>query len=95
MNGIKYDTEKRSKAGKGAALRAVVAVYIAYLAFKIAAAENTSMSLTTARIIGAVFIAADIAFVIYACNQFRRDMKAAVMTDEVSETAEEAEEDDE
>ena len=88
MNLRKYDQEKCSKAGKGAALRAVVAAYVAYLAFKIAAAENTSMSLTTARIIGAVFIAADIAFVIYACNLFRREIKAAIITDEAAETGE-------
>ena len=33
MNGIKYDMAKRTKAGKGAILRAIVGAYIAYLAF--------------------------------------------------------------
>lgn len=93
MNGIKYDTEKLSKAGKGAALRAVVAIYIAYLAFKIFFAENTSMSVTVSRIIGAIFMAADIAFIIYTYNQFHKEMKAAVLADEAPET--DAEENDE
>ncbi|MBR5684206.1 MAG: hypothetical protein IKW96_13205 [Ruminococcus sp.] len=93
MNGIKYDTEKLSKAGKGAALRAVVAIYIAYLAFKIFFAENTSMSVTVSRIIGAIFMAADIAFIIYTYNQFHKEMKAAALADEAPET--DAEENDE
>ena len=88
---MRYDIEKRSKAGKAAALRAVVAVYICYLAFKIASAENTSMSVTACRIIGAVFMAAGIAFVVYTYKQFHKDMKASVLSDEAEESADEAE----
>ncbi len=95
MNGIKYDTEKLSKAGKGAVLRVVVAVYIAYLAFKIVSADNTSMSVTVSRIIGALFLAADIAFIIYTYNQFHKEMKAAVLANEATETDVEEEETDE
>ncbi|WP_295094151.1 hypothetical protein [Ruminococcus sp.] len=95
MNGRKYDTEKLSKAGKGALLRGVVAVYIAYLAFNIVCAENTSMSVTVSRIIGALFLAADIAFIIYTYNQFHKEMKAAVLADEAIETDKEEEKTDE
>ena len=80
MNGIKYDEAKRSKAGKSALLRAVVVAYIAYLAFKIVTAEDTSMNLTTARIIGAVFIVADIAFAVYTYMRFRSELKSAEIT---------------
>ncbi|MBP5433467.1 hypothetical protein [Ruminococcus sp.] len=81
MNGIKYDEAKRSKAGKAALLRAVVAAYIAYLAFKIVTAKDSSMNLTTARIIGAAFIVADIAFAVYTYMRFQSELKAAEITD--------------
>ena len=91
MNDVKYDAEKRTSAGKKMLLRLAVSVYIFYLAFKIASAEDTTMSVTACRIIGAVFVAAGIAFVIYTNKQFRREMKASVIADEAAETAEDAE----
>ena len=90
MNGIKYDEAKRSKAGKAALLRAVVAAYIAYLAFRIVTAKDSSMDLKTARIIGAVFIAADIAFAVYTYMRFRSELKAAEITDNTDSTDEAA-----
>ena len=87
MNGVKYDAEKRLKAGKAAVLRIVVAVYIAYLAFKIAAAKDTSMSLAASRIIGAVFFAAAAAFAVYAVRRYMSEIKAAKICDEAPEKA--------
>ncbi|MCR4640240.1 hypothetical protein [Ruminococcus sp.] len=95
MNGINYDAEKRARAGRGAVLRVLVAVYIAYLAFKIVSAEDTTMSAAACRVIGAVFIAADIAFIVYTYNLFRKEMKAAeadVEADEAAEGADDSEE---
>lgn len=95
MNGIKYDMAKRTKAGKGAILRAVVGAYIAYLAFKVFFAEDTTMSVTLCRIIGIVFIAADIAFIVYSYNLFQREMKDAVITEEAPEAIEESDDSEE
>ena len=77
MNEVKYDLEKRSKAYKSAGLRMIVAFYICYLAFKISSAEDTSMSKTLCWIIGGVFLAAAIAFVIYSRKRFLIDLDAA------------------
>lgn len=95
MNGINYDAEKRARAGRGAVLRVLVAVYIAYLAFKIFFAEDTTMSVTLCRIIGIVFIAADIAFIVYSYNLFHREMKDAVITEEAPEAIEESDDSEE
>ena len=88
---MKYDMEKRSKAGKSAALRIVVVIYIFYLAFKIVSAEDTTMSVTACRIIGTVFMAAGIAFTVYTNKQFHKDMKASIIADEDAATDAEAE----
>lgn len=77
MNEVKYDLEKRSKAYKSIGLRMIVAVYICYLAFKIASAEDTSMSKTMCWIIGGVFLAAAIAFIIYSRKRFLIDLDSA------------------
>ena len=78
MDDTKYDPQKRSHADKAAVLRAVVAVYIGYLGYKIACAENTTMSVTTARIIGGAFIAAAAAFGVYIAKRWISDRKEAV-----------------
>ena len=75
MDREKYDPQKNSRSDKAAVLRAVVAVYIGYLGYKIACAENTTMSVTTARIIGAVFIAAAAAFGVYIVKRWLADRK--------------------
>ena len=82
MNEVKYDLEKRSKAYKSVGLRMIVAVYICYLAFKISSAEDTSMSKTMCWIIGGVFMAAAIAFIIYSRKRFLTDLYEARIQDD-------------
>lgn len=95
MEEVKYDAGKRLKALRSAALRIIVAVYIGYLAYKIAAAEDTSMSVTTARIIGSVFMAAAVAFGIYSFVRMRSELSAARIKEESPEGVPEEERDGE
>ena len=97
MSEVKYNMEKRSKAYRFFVLRMAVALYICCLAFKTSSAEDTTMSKTLCWIIGGVFMAAAIGFVIYANKRFHIDLDdAKLKDDEAAETAEdaEAEEDD-
>lgn len=86
MEKVKYDATKRSKAGTAAALRIVVSVYIAYLAYKIAFAENTSMSLWQCRLFGAFFFLAAVAFAVYSIICYRNELKAAVINSEETDS---------
>ncbi len=72
-----YNEELRSKAGKKAVLRALVAGYLVYLGWNIATGESSSMSQLTARLIGGVFIAAAAAFGVYIFRSWRSDLAAA------------------
>lgn len=73
----RYNEEMRSKAGKKALLRALVAGYLVYLGWNIATGESESMTRFTARMIGGVFIAAASAFGLYIFRSWRNDMAAA------------------
>ena len=84
MNQVKYDEEKRSRDCKSVVLRMVVAVYICWIAFKISSAEDTSMSRTVCWIIGGVFMAAAIAFIIYSRKRFLTDLDEARIKDDHS-----------
>ncbi|MCR5600882.1 MAG: hypothetical protein K6G33_09115 [Ruminococcus sp.] len=77
MNNTKNDSGKRSKALTALTLRIVVAVYICYLAFKIASEEDTSMSIVLCRVIGAVFMLAALSFAVYSLYTYRRDIREA------------------
>ena len=97
MNSSKYDQFKYSKAVRSGALRVIVAVYICYLAFKIASAEDTSMSKTLCWVIGGAFTAAAIGFIVYSYKRFRADLEDAklkedepvkAIADEISEDSE-------
>ncbi len=81
------DTDRSSRAAKAAVLRAVVAGYIGYLGYKIFCAEDTTMSLVTAHILGIVFMAAAAGFAVYIVIRWRADMKA-VPDNAAEETAE-------
>lgn len=85
MNNVKIDPDKRSKAVRALTLRTVVAVYIAYLAFKIASAQDTTMSLTLCRVIGALFLVASICVAAYTYTRYRSDMKDAVIDSDGTE----------
>lgn len=87
MNNSKYDQFKYSKAMRSGVLRVIVAVYICYLAFKIASAEDTSMSNALCLIIGGVFMAAAIGFIVYSYKRFRADLEDAKLKEEVSAEA--------
>ncbi len=77
MNNTKNDPGKRSKALTALTLRCVVAVYICYLAFKIASGDDTTMSIVLCRVIGAVFMLAALSFAAYSLYTYRRDIRQA------------------
>ena len=79
---LKYDIQKRARAGTAATFRAVVAGYLAYLGWKIATAGGGSMPPLAARLIGCAFIVAAIAFGIYAWKRWRLDLEAARLPEE-------------
>jgi hypothetical protein len=82
MNEVKFDMEKRSRAYKACGLRMIVALYMCYLAFKISSADDTSMSKTLCWIIGGIFMAAVIVFIIYSRKRFLIDLDAAKIKDD-------------
>ncbi len=82
MNEVKFDMEKRSRAYKACGLRMIVALYMCYLAFKISSADDTSMSKTLCWIIGGIFMAAAIVFIIYSRKRFLIDLDAAKIKDD-------------
>jgi hypothetical protein len=92
MNGIKYDEDKRARAGRAAVLRAVVAAYIGYIAYKVALGENTTMSRRLCYVLGAVFLLAALLVGGYTFYRYRCDIKDAVIKDdEVQEVIDENE----
>ncbi len=89
MDSAKYDTQKRSRAGKAAVLRAVVAGYIAYLGWKIATATDTTMDRTLAYILGGLFMLAAGAIVFYIVKRYRADLEEAKISGDNAETEDE------
>ena len=87
MGNGKFDPERRSKAGKAALFRGVVAVYIGYLGVKIFAAKDTTMSLMTAHILGILFIAAGVAVAGYAVKRWIDDSRADTPQESLPEAA--------
>lgn len=85
MKKAQYDVQKRARADTAATFRAVVVGYLAYLGWKIANAEGSSMSALTARLISTAFIIAAIAFGVFAWNRWRRDLEAARLPEEEHE----------
>ena len=79
---IRYDADKKSKAERAALFRAVVAGYIGYLGYKIACAEDTTMSVTLSRVLGIAFIAAAAGFAVYIVKRWRSDMENARITED-------------
>ena len=83
MEGRKQiDKAKEQRAWTAATLRLVVAGYIAYLGYKIATAEDTTMSHTTAMIFGVVFGVAAAAILGYIVYRLRIDLAEARIKEE-------------
>ena len=77
MRNPEYDIQKRARADTTALLRAVVAGYILYLGWNIVAARDSAMPPTAAKLAGAVFMTAAIAFGVYTWKRWRLDLEAA------------------
>lgn len=88
MARLEFDVSKRARAGTAATFRAVVVGYLIYLGWKIASAEGGAMSVLTARLIGAVFILAAIAFGVYTWKRWRIDLENARLPEEPEEHGE-------
>ena len=77
---FEYDIQKRARAGTRATLRAVVALYIAYLGWSVirGVREGTStMAPWIGWTAGLVFIAAALGFGIYVLKRYRRELEEA------------------
>ncbi|MBP3270919.1 MAG: hypothetical protein J6M17_01665 [Ruminococcus sp.] len=97
MQEQKYDEQKRKTAGTKATLRAVVAGYFIFLGYKIITNKETTMSHTTAYLLGGIFIAAALGFGIYTLMKWRSDIEESKLTDDqaaVSDAEPEVENDD-
>ena len=75
---FEYDIQKRAQSGVKATFRVVVAAYIAYLGYKLIRDAEASWTI----VVGAVFIAAALAFCVYAWKRWRIDLEAARLPDE-------------
>ena len=90
---LKYDTRKRARADNIAAIRALVAGYLAYLAWQIVKGVRTEESTMTPDVgyaIAALFVLAAAAFTAYLIRQWRLETEAARLpeSDETKENTE-------
>lgn len=90
---LKYDTRKRARADNIAAIRALVAGYLAYLAWQIVKGVRTGESTMTPAVgyaIAALFVLAAAAFTVYLIRQWRLETEAARLpeSDETKESTE-------
>ena len=77
---FEYDIQKRAKAGTAATFRAVVALYLVYLAYQIVRGVrdgSSAMSPVIGWIACVVFVAAAVAVGFYAWKRWRADVEAA------------------
>ena len=77
---FEYDIQKRAQAGLKATFRGVVAAYIVYLGYQLIRDAAGAWQIAA----GAVFIAAALAFGVYAFRRWRLDLEAARLPDEES-----------
>lgn len=70
---LEYDVQERAKAGTKATFRAVVALYIAYLGYKLIREPQAGWSVA----VGVAFIAAALAFGYYIWRQWHIDVEKA------------------
>ena len=82
-----YHVTSKSRADTAAVLRAAVAVYLLYLAWKIATASgaDASFSQPVSLLIGGAFAAAALAFGWYTWRRYRADLRGAELTPEEEE----------
>ena len=79
-NRFEYDVQKRAKAGTAATLRAVISIYVIYLAWTVlkGVLNGTSpVPVWVGWLVAIVFTAAAIAFGFYTLKTWRRDLEAA------------------
>ena len=77
---IEYDVQQRARAGTRATLRALVAGYLAYLAWQIVKGVRSGESTMTPAVgyaIAALFVLAAAAFAVYLIRQWRLETEAA------------------
>ena len=77
---FEYDVQKRARAGTAATLRAVISLYIIYLAWSVLKGVRNGSSpvpVWVGWLVAIVFTAAAIAFGVYTWTTWRRDLEAA------------------
>ena len=92
---FEYDIQKRAKAGTAATFRAVVALYLVYLAYQIIRGVrdgSSSMSPVIGWIAGVFFVAAAVAFCFYTWKRWRADVEAARISAQPEDAPEDPEE---
>ena len=70
---FEYDVQKRARAGTAATLRAVISLYIIYLAWN----GSSPVPVWVGWLVAIVFTAAAIAFGVYTWKTWHRDLEAA------------------
>lgn len=89
MQNQNTDPQKKNKAYTAAALRALVSGYLIYLGFQIMTNQDTTMPVTTARLLGSVMILAALLFAGYVLYRLKTDLTAAQKPAEPSDTEQE------
>ena len=95
-NRFEYDVQKRAKAGTAATLRAVISVYVIYLAWTVlkGVLNGTSpVPVWVGWLVAVVFTGAAVAFPVYTWKIYQRDKEAARLPAE-AEPEEETEEEE-
>lgn len=90
---LEYNVQQRAKAGTAATFRGVVALYIAYLGYKIIQGgmdESSTLPSWAGWTVGLAFIAAALGFGYYIWKRWRSDVEAARLPAEDSVEEEDA-----
>ena len=77
---FEYDVQKRARAGTAATLRAVISLYIIYLAWSVLKGvrnRSSPVPVWVGWLVTIVFTAAAIAFGVYTWKTWHRDLEAA------------------
>ena len=92
-NNLEYDVQKRARAGTRATFRAVVSIYLCYMAYLVVKGLGGDSPIPTpvGWAIALVFVAAAVGFGFYTWKHYRKDLADAKLTPkEPQETPEEA-----
>lgn len=81
----KYDMKRRSRAGTAATLRAIVAIYVAYMVYNVLRGTidgSSTLPVWAGWVLGIALLAADAVFAYYIWRTYQADLASAILPEE-------------